>query len=227
MIVEFPPVETADPESGLLAVGGDLDVASLELAYRSGVFPWPMENEPLLWFAPQKRAVLFFDELRVSQRLRRYLKTSQFHFRMDSNFATVIRACANSTNRGKQKGTWITEEMIQAYIRFHEAGFAHSFETYDADDRLVGGLYGVRINNFFAGESMFYIASNASKFALIETVGYLRSEGLRWMDVQMLTPLLSRFGAREIHRVEFMRMLDRALHASGHTEEQDRNPNEK
>ncbi|MFQ5706330.1 MAG: leucyl/phenylalanyl-tRNA--protein transferase [bacterium] len=206
----FPPVEMAD-ESGLLAVGGQLDVANLETAYRSGIFPWPVEGYPVLWFAPPKRAILEFSELRVSERLRRYLRKSNFSFRVDADFEGVIRACANSSNRKSQTGTWITEDMIRGYIEFHKAGFAHSFETVDADNQLIGGLYGVLMDNYFAGESMFFKEANASKFALIQTVQHLQGLGLSWMDVQVMTPLLKSFGAREIHREHFMQKMKEAL----------------
>ncbi len=210
MVVQFPPVEFAD-ETGLLAVGGDLDVRTLELAYRSGIFPWPVSEEPILWFAPPWRAVLDFDEFHVPRRLQRELKKSPFVFRVNTDFPAVIRACADLEYRKGQQGTWLTPAMIEAYIAFHRYGRAHSFETYDASGALVGGLYGVWIGRYFAGESMFYRVKNASKFALIRTVEHLQAHGLTWMDVQVLSPLLASFGAKEIPRVEFMRRLDRAL----------------
>lgn len=213
MIESFPPVEVADPRSGLLAIGGDLDVGSLELAYRSGIFPWPVEGEPLLWFAPVRRAIIEFDELKVGSRLQRFLKTASFRFRVNTNFAGVIKNCADSSNRKGQRGTWITSEMIAAFSQFQQAGYAQSFEVYDAQDELVGGLYGVLICKYFAGESMFHKQSNASKFALIQTIQYLQTLGLTWMDVQVLTPFLANFGAKEIPRDLFMKKLGHALKA--------------
>ncbi len=210
MVTKFPPVEWAD-DTGLLAIGGDLEVETLKLAYTSGIFPWPIEGEPLYWFAPPRRAILQFDELHVPERLQRYLKNSDFTFRVNSNFEAVIRGCAASANRKGARGTWITPEMIAAYCEFHRCGFAHSFETYNRKNELVGGMYGVMIKKYFAGESMFYKESNASKFALIETVSFLRQRGLEWMDVQTLTPLLKRLGAKEIPRAEFMKKLREAL----------------
>ncbi len=209
MVVRFPPVEWAD-ETGLLAVGGDLEVATLELAYRSGIFPWPISDEPILWFAPPWRAVLEFDAFHLPRRLQRELKKAPFEFRIDADFPAVIRACADYRGRQGQHGTWLTPEMIAAYIEFHHHGFAHSFETY-AEGRLVGGLYGVRIGRYFAGESMFHRQKNASKFALIQTVRTLQAQGLTWMDVQVMSPLLASFGAREIPRSEFMRWLRAAV----------------
>ncbi len=211
MIVEFPPVETADSETGLLAFGGDLAVSSLEMAYRSGIFPWPTENQPILWFAPPERAIIEFSEFNIPSRLERSLKKSPFTFRVNSNFAEVITNCANLTNRKNQQGTWITDEMISAYIEFHKAGFALSFEVSNKNDKLVGGLYGVLINKYFAGESMFYKETNASKFALIQTVQYLKTLEISWMDVQILNPFLANFGANEISRDLFMQKLNQAL----------------
>ncbi len=211
MIVEFPPVENADPETGLLAFGGDLTVSSLELAYRSGIFPWPTENQPILWFAPLERAVIEFSEFKIPKRLERSLKKSLFTFRVNSNFAEVIKNCANLTTRKNQQGTWITEEMISAYVAFHKAGFAQSFEVLNKNDEIVGGLYGVLINQYFAGESMFYKETNASKFALIQTIQYLQKVGITWMDVQMLNPFLATFGTKEISRNLFMKKLNQAL----------------
>ncbi len=209
-MTQFPPVDQAD-EDGLLAMGGDLEVATLKLAYASGIFPWPVAGMPLLWFAPPRRAILEFSEFRIPQRLQRYLKQVNFEFRVDTNFEAVIRGCALSRNRGGERGTWITKEMVAAYIKFHRYGFAHSFEVWNARNELVGGLYGVWMGKFFAGESMFYKETNASKFALIQTVNYLKQSGLSWMDVQVLTPLLKSFGAKEIPRANFMKKLRQAI----------------
>jgi len=211
VIVEFPPVKTADPETGFLAFGGDLTVGSLELAYRSGIFPWPTENQPILWFAPHERAIIEFSEFKVPGRLARSLKKSPFTFRVNSNFTEVIKNCAKLTNRKNQQGTWITDEVISAYIEFHKAGFAQSFEVLNGNDELVGGLYGVLINKYFAGESMFYKETSASKFALIQTVQYLKMLEISWMDVQILNPSLATFGTKEISRDLFMKKLNQAL----------------
>lgn len=209
MLVKFPPVELAD-ETGLLAAGGDLEIRTLELAYRNGIFPWPLEGLPILWFAPPRRAILDFNDLKIPERLQRYLQKAHFTFRVDKDFEGVIQACASSKNRKKQQGTWITEDMINAYIEFHKAGFAHSFEAINKNE-LVGGLYGVLIGKFFAGESMFYIETNASKFVLIQTIEYLKTLGITWMDVQILTPVVGNFGAKEISRSRFMEKLKKAI----------------
>jgi leucyl/phenylalanyl-tRNA--protein transferase len=210
MVVKFPPVELAD-ETGLLAVGGDLEVKTLELAYRNGIFPWPTEGLPLLWFAPPERAILEFDELKIPKRLQRYFKKASYSFRIDQDFQGVIQACARSENRRHQQSTWITEDMIRAYIACHKAGFARSFEAVNPRGELVGGLYGVLIGKFFAGESMFYKEPNASKFVLIQTIQYLKTLRITWMDVQILTPFLKNFGAKEIARALFMEKLKKAI----------------
>ncbi len=212
MVEEFPPVTFADPDSGLLAIGGDLEVGTLELAYRSGIFPWPHEDgEPVCWFAPPQRAVLRFSDLKVPRRLPRSLRRARFTFAVDRDFPAVIQACAESKNRGEQAGTWITTEMIGAYVDLHRAGCARSFETYDQTGNLVGGMYGVQFDQYFAGESMFFKQTDASKFALLQGIEYLKSLGLSWMDIQMLTPLLQNFGAKEIPRNQFMQMLATAV----------------
>lgn len=208
-ILNFPPVDQATPE-GILGIGGDLDIETLKAAYRNGIFPWPTEDFPLLWFAPPERAVLEFQDLKIPRRLRQELKSKKFHFKVDHDFPSVIRACAEGATR-KTQGTWITPEMIQAYIDFHRAGHAHSFETYDLHGTLVGGLYGVSFGGMFAGESMFYLKGGASKAALLFAVEFLKERGATWMDVQMLTPLLKNLGAREIPREEFMSKLTEAL----------------
>lgn len=215
MVLKFPPVELADAESGLLAVGGDLEVPSLELAYRSGIFPWPhAENQPLLWFAPKKRAVLFFDQFKIPRRLQRDIRRSDLEFRVDTCFAEVIRACAASKTRKGCPGTWIIPEMVDAYIDFHHMGFAHSFEAFNPEGKLVGGMYGVSIGTYFAGESMFFLESNASKFAFVGAVEHLRGRGMKWLDVQVMTPLVEMLGAVEIPRAVFMQLLDEALNGT-------------
>ncbi|HEX5034029.1 MAG TPA: leucyl/phenylalanyl-tRNA--protein transferase, partial [bacterium] len=193
-------------------IGGDLEVSSLKLAYENGVFPWPTEDYPLLWFAPPQRAVLKFSDLRVPKRMRRELSGKEFYFDVDRNFESVIVHCAASLTR-KSIGTWITPWIVEAYLRFHQAGFAHSFECYDSDGDLVGGLYGVAMGGMFAGESMFFLSSGASKATLLYAVETLQARGARWMDIQMMTPLLQRMGAREIPREEFMALLGSALAA--------------
>jgi len=208
-ILQFPPLEMASPE-GILAIGGDFDLESLLLAYRSGIFPWPTEEFPLLWFAPPQRAVLEFKDLKVPRRFKQELKNLDFHFAVDRNFSKVIRACAKGKTR-KSNGTWITEDLLRGFLRFHEAGFAHSFECYNEKDELIGGLYGVSLGKMFAGESMFYLESGASNATLLFAVRFLKERGANWMDVQTMSPLLSNLGAKEIPRNDFMKRLKKAI----------------
>lgn len=207
-ILEFPPVEEAD-EHGLLAVGGDLHVSSLLLAYSNGIFPWPHDGYPMLWFAPAERAILDFEDFHVPSRLARYLKKTNFTFHINTDFPGVIRGCRASV-RKRQQGTWITPEIEAAYTALHYAGYAHSFEARNAAGELVGGMYGVMIGRAFAGESMFYRESHASKFVIIETVAHFRQHGMTWLDIEVMTPHMALFGAKEIPRSVFMRRLKQA-----------------
>ena len=202
----FPPLEKADAD-GLLAISQHINTEMLIAAYKNGIFPWPYEKNHILWFAPPKRAILNFSNLIISRRLQRHINNSNYEFRVNTSFPEVIRSCA-SVKRPNQQGTWITQKIIDAFIDLHKTGYAHSFEIYDKKSGLVGGLYGVKINNFFAGESMFHTIPNASKFALYETVNYLKEQGLTWMDAQISNPFLESLGVEEITRNDFMAMLD-------------------
>jgi leucyl/phenylalanyl-tRNA--protein transferase len=202
----FPNVETAD-ENGFLAWSEDLNTDMLLDAYRSGIFPWPQDETYILWFAPPERAILKFSDFRVPKTLKRELKKMPFTFTVNQNFESVIRHCAKV--RRKDGGSWINEKIIKAYTDLHKAGFAWSFEAVSPDGSLAGGLYGVLIGKFFAGESMFYLKSGASKFALVNTVEWLRRErGLKWLDAQVQNNFLARFGARVISRSEYMELLN-------------------
>lgn len=202
---KFPHVSESD-ENGLLCVGGTLSTPNLLKAYQSGIFPWPHGNGPMLWFSPPVRGILSFENFHIPARVTRELKKSHFELRMNTVFREVMLHCAKTKNRKGQKGTWITDEMVEAYIRLHQVGHAISFETWK-NNQLVGGLYGVFMENFFAGESMFYRESGASKFALISSVEWLKEKGLTWMDIQMVTPLLKMFGGKEISREEYFRFM--------------------
>lgn len=200
----FPPVDAAD-EDGLLALGGALTSPTLREAYRRGIFPWPHGDDwPVFWFAPPQRAVLFFDELRVSKRLRRSLRAREYSHTHNRAFAEVMSACA--APREGESGTWITEEMQRAYEKLHREGFAHSIETWRGDE-LVGGLYGVSHGAYFCGESMFFRESDASKSALLFLIETLQARGATWIDIQMMTPHFAAFGARLIPRDDFMELL--------------------
>ena len=198
----FPPVERAlKNPNGLLAAGGELSLERLLEAYRRGVFPWYSGTEPVLWWSPDPRMVLYCEELKVSRSLAKNMRNKGYDVRVDSAFAGVLEGCAD-----RPKGTWLGSDMRKAYLRLHRAGYAHSFETWRGD-KLVGGLYGVAIGRMFYGESMFAHATDASKVALVTLVGELRARGFPLIDCQVHTPLLASLGAREIRRGAFLREL--------------------
>jgi leucyl/phenylalanyl-tRNA--protein transferase len=200
----FPDPRSATRD-GLVAVGGDLEPATLRLAYEQGIFPWPVQGLPLLWFSPAERGVLEFASLRVPRSLARARRKDPFRLTVDADFSGVIHACA-STPRPGQDGTWITDEIVAAYVRLHRLGIAHSVESW-AGARLVGGIYGVEVGGAFAAESMFYREANASKLALLHLVDRLSARGLDWLDIQVLTPHMARLGARAMPRDVFLQRL--------------------
>lgn len=199
----FPPVERAlKVPNGLLAAGGDLSVDRLLSAYRSGIFPWFSDGEPLLWWSPDPRMVLHTDEFRISRSLAKSMRNRGYEVRVDTVFGAVLEGCAGP--RRHQPGTWLGPEMRAAYLRLHQLGYAHSFETW-LDGALVGGLYGMAIGRMFYGESMFVRATDASKVALAALVAELRERGFPLVDCQMNTTHLASLGAREIKRGDFLR----------------------
>ena len=200
----FPPVEGA--EDGIVAIGGDLTPERLLIAYQSGIFPWYNEDQPIIWWSPDPRCVLFPDRVRVSRSMRRILKKGVFKVTYDQAFEQVIAACKTAPREG-QKGTWITEEMELAYIRLHELGHAQSIEVWK-DNELAGGMYGVKVGRVFSGESMFSKVSNASKVALISFMKKFQEEGGRLLDAQVHSDHLASLGAQEISRKEFLGFLD-------------------
>lgn len=201
----FPPVETAleDPD-GLLCAGGDLSPERLLEAYRRGIFPWFSAGQPILWWSPDPRTVLYPDELRVSRSLAKTLRNRGYLASVDHAFIDVLEHCADRTLR--PEGTWITPQMKEAYLRLHELGFAHSVEIWDAG-QLVGGLYGVALGKAFFGESMFSTARDASKVALCALVASLRERGYRFIDCQVASGHLASLGARDMPRTDFVREL--------------------
>ena len=206
----FPEVERALAEpNGLLAAGADLSLPRLLDAYRNGIFPWFSHDQPILWWSPDPRMVLFPAELKVSRSLARTLRSTRFEVRADTAFDAVIKGC-RQPRRG-ESGTWITEEMAEAYGTLHRAGFAHSVETW-LDGKLVGGLYGVALGRAFFGESMFARVSDASKVALVALARQLQHWGFGVIDCQMNTAHLASLGAREIPRAEFTRRLRELVH---------------
>jgi leucyl/phenylalanyl-tRNA--protein transferase len=204
----FPPPELADAD-GLLAVGGDLTADRLLLAYSMGIFPWYSEDSPILWWSPDPRLVLRPERLKVSRSLRQTIRKGIYSVSFDTAFEQVIRSCACVSRKGED-GTWITEEMVAAYCRLHDAGFAHSVETRH-NGELVGGLYGVALGKAFFGESMFSLRSDASKVALERLARKLVERDFMFIDCQMTTSHLLSLGASEVPRSEFMSMLKRAL----------------
>ncbi len=209
-ILDFPPVEQAD-DHGLLALGGDLEVDSLLLAYSRGIFPWPINDDyPLAWFSPDPRGVLITEELHISKSLKKILKKSQYDIFFNSQFEAVIKNCALQ-KRKDQESTWITEEIIEAYIELHKSGFAYSVEVVNQNGKLVGGLYGVNINMYFSGESMFHLESNASKIALVALVSKLAELKVPYLDTQMVTPVVESLGGKTISRKKFLEYLTISL----------------
>ncbi len=202
----FPNVKLALTEpDGLLAVGGDLSIERLCSAYQHGIFPWYSDGQPILWWSPDPRAVLFLDNLRISRSLQKILRNQKYRVTLDTTFDTVIQNCAQS--RKDSNGTWIVDDMQQAYIDLHAAGFAHSVEVWQGDE-LIGGLYGVSLGGAFFGESMFSRQSNGSKIALAHLVAQLNEWGFGFIDSQVYSDHLGSLGAITIPRKEFIKRLD-------------------
>jgi leucyl/phenylalanyl-tRNA--protein transferase len=208
----LPPAETAD-RHGLVALGGDLSTERLLLAYRTGIFPWYSEGSPIQWHSPPERYVLRTDRLHIGRSLRKRLNKRPYQLTMDTAFDAVIEACA-TIHRPGQWGTWITDEMIEAYRRLHKEGWAHSVEAWSGS-RLVGGLYGVSVGAVFCGESVFALAPDASKIAFVRAVGQMRTWGTRLIDAQVHTEHLERFGAEAWSRSQFLAELARLRDAPG------------
>jgi len=200
----FPPVSQANPD-GILAIGGDLSSERLILAYKSGIFPWFEDGEPIIWWSPNLRMVLFLDELVVSKSMKNILNQNQFKVTFNQNFREVISSCQKIKRNG-QNGTWITNEMIEAFCELHQLGIAKSVEVWQ-NNTLVGGLYGIDLGTVFCGESMFSVVSNASKVAFIALVKHLESKNYKLLDCQVYNDHLASLGCREIDRTEFMKFL--------------------
>ena len=200
----FPPVETSSPE-GILAFGGDLSSERLLLAYQNGIFPWFNSDEPIIWWSPDPRMVLFLDELKISKSMRNILNRNVFKVTFNQDFSAVIRNCQKVVRIG-QDGTWISEQMIGAYEKLHELGKAKSVEVWQ-EEELIGGLYGVDLGHVFCGESMFSKVPNASKVAFISLVNQLKSNQYQLLDCQVYNEHLESLGCREIERDEFMAII--------------------
>ena len=202
----FPKVSQAD-ENGMLAIGGDLSVERLLCAYRNGIFPWYNEDEPIIWWSPDPRCVLYPDKLRVTKSMKQVLQNGRFRFTVNKAFPKVINAC-KTVDRKDGLGTWINQDIVDAYTKLHEAGYALSAETW-REGKLVGGLYGIKIGNVFFGESMFSTESNASKFAFINLVNQLKKNGLQLIDCQQKTEHLISLGAEMVTRSDFIQLINK------------------
>lgn len=200
-MVEFPNPRNSTPE-GIVAVGGKWSAETLREAYRRGIFPWPQKGRPILWFSPDPRGVLDFDEFHVPRSLEKFARKCEWIFTVNQAFPEVMRECAKQPREG-QDGTWILPEMIPAYTELHRRGEALSFEAWE-DGVLVGGLYGVLIDGLFSGESMFHLRTNASKMCLWKAVEYLLERGHTWIDTQMVTPVVEAFGGKYVMREDFL-----------------------
>jgi leucyl/phenylalanyl-tRNA--protein transferase len=210
----FPDPEFAE-EDGLLGVGGDLSPPRLLLAYANGIFPWFSKGEPIMWWSPDPRCVLRPEKLKISTSLRQALKRGDYEVRFDACFEEVIRQCS-ATKRKGQRGTWITREMQEAYIKLHELGYAHSTEVF-MDGKLAGGLYGVSIGGTYSGESMFHLRPEASKIALFHLVERLKERGYPLIDCQVTNQHLLSLGAEEMPRKEFLKQIIKNREKPGHS----------
>ena len=204
---QFPPAEMANKE-GILAIGGDLSFKRLINAYSQGIFPWYSQGQPIIWWSPDPRTILFPEELHISRSMRRVLNQNPFNLNLNQNFAEVIKSC-QSIGR-KEEGTWITQEMISAYLKLHRAGYAHSIEIYK-EKKMVGGFYGVALGKCFFGESMFYTETNASKYGFIKFVQLLREQRFLFIDCQISSHHLRNLGARDISRKKYLSLLHMGL----------------
>ncbi len=205
---QFPPVDRASPE-GIVGTGGNLSPGMLLSAYRQGIFPWYSEGDPVMWWSPDPRMVLFPEKIHISKSMKRILNSSKFSFTMDNNFDEVIDTCGK-ISRKHESGTWIVKEMVEAYTRLHELGWGHSLEVWE-DNELVGGLYGLSIGSAFFGESMFSRKANASKAAFIILAKCLGELGFSMIDCQMHTPHLESLGAELIDRRQYLRILKKGI----------------
>lgn len=203
----FPPIENTN-EDGIIAIGGDLSPGRLLSAYKKGIFPWFSDEDPILWWCPDPRFVLFPHKLKIAKSMRPLFNKKAFDVTINQCFEKVIAHCADA-KRKEQDGTWITQDMIKAYTTLHQLGYAHSVEVWQ-NKKLVGGLYGIVLGKVFSGESMFSLVSNASKYGFIHFVGYLKSKNCQLIDCQVYTQHLESLGAEEIPREEFLKLLQLA-----------------
>ena len=204
--IAFPHADLAN-QDGILAVGGDLSAERLILAYKKGIFPWFNPDDPIIWWSPDPRFVLFPDDLKVSKSMRPYFNQKKFRVSCDTRFEDVIISCSTNARKGQIGGTWITDSMIEAYINLHELGYAHSVEVWQ-EEKMVGGLYGIALGKMFFGESMFAKVNNASKFGFISLIKKLKEQAYTLIDCQQETKHLGSLGAKSISRREFLHLLE-------------------
>lgn len=209
---EVFPSDIPDEMDDIIAYGGEINEELIIEAYSKGIFPWPQGKEsdiPLLWYCPRERGVLFFNELKIPKSLQKFLNKINFENKItttiNQNFLQVMKECQKQYRKG-QSGTWILDEMLEVYPVLQKKGLALSVEVWK-EKNLVGGIYGVLINNVFSGESMFHKDTNMSKVALLKLIDYLKSRGINWMDIQMVTPLLKQFGGRYVPRKEYLKLI--------------------
>ena len=207
-IVKFPPISSAD-EQGIVAIGGDLHVESLRLAYKQGIFPWPISEEyPLAWFSPEPRAVFETNEIHISKKLRKFIRNCDYKITYNSAFERIITQ-AREIHKNSKEGTWITPDVIAAYVQLFREGHAYSVEVWQ-NKEIIGGLYGVCFGHFINGESMFYLKDNASKIALISILHNTQKLGIKYFDTQMITNITGSLGAKEIERDDFLKYVKEA-----------------
>lgn len=206
-MVKFPDEPHLESVDDIVAIGGRLDTPTLIQAYSRGIFPWPQVGYPMLWFFPDNRGVLDFDELHIPKSLEKFIRQhgDEFNYTIDTAFAQVIESC-RIQKRPNQHGTWILPEIKNAYVQFHKDGYVHSVECWRGST-LVGGIYGVLLNGVFSGESMFHTEENTSKLGLLHLIEWLKKQGVRWMDIQMVTPVTEAFGGKYITAKEFFERL--------------------
>ena len=204
--IAFPHPDLAN-EDGILAIGGDLSKERLLLAYKIGLFPWFNPEDPILWWSPDPRFVLFPGDLKIAKSMRSYFNQRKFEVTFDRRFEEVMKACKHQRRKGQGGGTWISDDMIRAYVGLHKDGHAHSVEVWQ-DEKLIGGLYGVCLGKIFFGESMFSKVNNASKVGFITLVRHLEKQGFQLIDCQQETPHLKSLGGRNIHRKDFLKFID-------------------
>lgn len=212
---QFPSPNSAS-EEGLVAVGGEITTKRVLSAYRQGIFPWYSEDQPVLWWSPEPRAILYPDEIKISRSLKKTLRHNNFSITADTAFSEVVKACAGPRAQSPTGGTWITTEMMDTYNRLHQLGYGHSIEVWN-EEKLVGGLYGLSLGSAFFGESMFSYQSDASKLALVYLAKFSKSRGIDFIDCQLPTGHLASMGAVNISRKEYLRILETALKHQDHT----------